>query len=91
MAARTKAEHNQKTIERIRASQLINRLVAHVLSEDGLLNSSQVRAAEILLRKVIPDLAHTTGEVKHSMVDDLTERLMAAKERTDAQRSRVEH
>lgn len=42
-----------------------------------------------LYAKMLP--RNIQAEVKHSMVDDLTERLMAAKERTDAQRSRVEH
>ena len=86
MAARTKKEHNQKTIERIRASQLINRLVDHVLSEDGIMNTSQVTAANILLKKVIPDLEHVTGEVVHSVAEEVTTRMTTAKEKADAAR-----
>src|SRR5271168_3686286 len=41
---------------RIRASAIVNRLHKHILS-DSIMSSSQVRAAEVLLRKVVPDLA----------------------------------
>lgn len=44
---------------KIRATQLINRLHAHIF--DGLaLEMTQIRAIEILLRKCIPDLSTTT-------------------------------
>jgi hypothetical protein len=87
MAARsTKLELTERWKEKIKASMLLNRLMEHILSDDGILNASQVRAAEILLKKVMPDLAHTTGEVQHSFVDDLTERLAMAKEKSDASR-----
>jgi exosome complex RNA-binding protein Rrp42 (RNase PH superfamily) len=44
--------------EKIRASQLVNRLEDHVLSEDGpKLDSSQVAAALGLLKKCVPDLS----------------------------------
>src|SRR5262249_49426855 len=55
--------HPDDVREKIRASQLINRLQNHAL---GLLKPeltiSQVRAIEILLRKCVPDLA--AAEIK---------------------------
>jgi hypothetical protein len=51
--------HPDEVRRKIRASQLINRLHAHIF--DGLeLSFSQIRAIEILLRKCIPDLSTTT-------------------------------
>ena len=58
--------------EKIRASQLINRLQAHIF--DGLeLSMSQVRAIEILLRKSVPDLTKTEvpADVTHRYVAQL--------------------
>jgi hypothetical protein len=54
---------------RIKATQLVNRLQAHIF--DGLLLSlSQVRAIEILLRKCIPDLTAVAvkADVTHRFV-----------------------
>ncbi len=43
----------------IKAKEIIEKLQAHIL--EGLkLTSTQIRAAEVLLRKVSPDLAHTS-------------------------------
>jgi hypothetical protein len=57
MAARTrKTTLNEKWREKIQASMLVNRLTAHALGEVELSNS-QIRAIEILLKKVAPDLA----------------------------------
>lgn len=50
--------------DKIRTTQLINRLTNHALSEAPIMDASQVRAIEILLRKVLPDLA--SGDVEHS-------------------------
>lgn len=44
--------------DRIRATHLIDRLQAHVMGLVAL-ESSQIRAAEILLKKVMPDLQAT--------------------------------
>jgi hypothetical protein len=44
--------------EKIRTSQLINRLQAHFFGEIEL-TAAQIRTAEILLRKCLPDLAAT--------------------------------
>lgn len=48
--------HNEDTRAKIRASQLINRLQAHVDADEPLLDASQVNAAKSLLNKVLPDL-----------------------------------
>jgi hypothetical protein len=60
--------------EKIRATQLINRLQAHIF--DGLeLSMSQVRAIEILLRKSVPDLTKTEvqADATHRYVAQLPE------------------
>lgn len=56
MAARLNPRNQQSVREKIRASQLINRLQNHV---DGKveMGQTQVRAAEVLLRKCLPDLS----------------------------------
>lgn len=51
--------------EKIQTSMLINRLSEHALSEDGeKMTPSQIKAAEVLLRKTFPDLTvnELTGE-----------------------------
>jgi hypothetical protein len=55
MAARINKRHQDMVREKIRASQLVNRLENHVL-DDVEMSASQVNAALGLLRKVIPDL-----------------------------------
>lgn len=61
MAARLNPRHQEMVREKIRASQLINRLEDHVLSEDGpKLDSTQVTAALGLLKKIVPDLSAQT-------------------------------
>ena len=44
--------------EKIQASQIMNRLLRHVEGEIEL-SGTQVKAADILLKKVVPDLART--------------------------------
>jgi hypothetical protein len=56
MAARLRKMHQDDVRQKIRASQLINRLEEHALGEECL-ETSQVRAIEVLLKKVLPDLA----------------------------------
>ena len=92
MAARTRRaapgiEMNERWKNRIKTVMLLDRLMDHILTDGGLLTSTQVRAAEILLRKTMPDLAHTTGTVEHNLVDDLTQRLMEAKQNADSSRT----
>jgi hypothetical protein len=55
MAARLNPSHDQRTRDKIKTSQLINRLMTHV-NGDCDLSATQVRAAEILLKKTLPDL-----------------------------------
>lgn len=65
MSARSsKVVLHEQWREKIRASMLLNRLRDHVLGKCEL-SATQVRAAEVLLRKVLPDLAAVehTGEV----------------------------
>jgi hypothetical protein len=63
MAARkTFTRIDQKTRDKIQCSQLINRLNKHALSDEEIMTASQIRAAEILLKKKLPDLVNTTFE-----------------------------
>lgn len=56
MAARkTKVNHDDRTKDRIRASQLLNRLNSFANGEIEL-TSAQVNAARIVIGKIIPDL-----------------------------------
>lgn len=62
MAARiNKIRHDDETRAKIQASQLINRLEAHVLGEVDM-KPTQVTAALGLLKKSVPDLS----AVEHS-------------------------
>lgn len=70
MAARKrKIRHDDETRAKIQTSQLINRLTDHVFGKVEL-SATQVRAAETLLRKTLPDLTATelTGDVNHNFV-----------------------
>jgi hypothetical protein len=60
MAARTrKVKHDDFTRERIKTTQLVNRLEKHALGEIAM-EPTQVRAIEVLLRKSLPDLSAVT-------------------------------
>lgn len=56
MAARLRKTHQDDVREKIQASQIINRLSGHVSGEIEM-SPTQVRAAEILLKKTLPDLS----------------------------------
>jgi hypothetical protein len=63
MAARIKKiRHDEDTRKKIQAAQLINRLTGHAVGEVEL-SPTQVRAIEILLRKILPDLSDVRMEV----------------------------
>jgi hypothetical protein len=65
MPARTvKIRHDDQTRAKIQTSQILNRLIDHVVGKVEL-STTQVRAAEILLKKVLPDLTATehSGEI----------------------------
>jgi hypothetical protein len=57
MATRKQLWHPDEVRQKIQASQLINRLTANALSDAEIMTAGQVRSAEILLKKAIPDLA----------------------------------
>lgn len=61
MAARTRRIfQNDRTRQKIKSGLLMKKLSDHVLNGEPLVNS-QVRAAEILLRKTVPDLTQVNG------------------------------
>lgn len=62
MPARLNPRHQQMVREKIRASQLVNRLENHVL-DDLELTATQVTAALGLLKKCVPDLRVTDSTV----------------------------
>ena len=67
MAARKHLSHDTKTREKIRTSQLINRLEKFVLNEDEVvLSPAQVSAALGLIKKTVADLSQVDGTMAHS-------------------------
>lgn len=65
----------------VQVAPLMKRLLDHALGKNKM-TSTQIRAAEILLRKVVPDLkmVEFIGEVKHAHTmtqDELKSKLMA--------------
>ena len=73
MAARTvKIRHDEETRAKIQATQLINRLQNHALGKNDM-SATQIRAAEIVLKKTLPDLtaAENKTEVTHRYVADV--------------------
>lgn len=82
MAARArKIRHDEETRAKIQTSQLINRLSDHVFGKVDL-TPAQVRSAEILLKKTIPDLSSTENhtEVVHRYVARLPEKARTTEE-----------
>lgn len=65
MAPRKQLWHPDEVKQKIQASQLINRLTSHALSDVPIMDASQVTAAVKLLGKVVPDLK----AVEHSGPD----------------------
>lgn len=74
MAKRLNVNHDERTRQKIQTSQLINRLNDYANGKITL-DSGQVKAIEILLRKTLPDLSSITGsmEHKHNFFDRLTD------------------
>jgi hypothetical protein len=61
MAGRPIGRRHQEDIRRkIQASQLVNRLSAHAFGKAEM-TPTQIKAAEILLKKSIPDLSQVQG------------------------------
>lgn len=70
MAARNvKIRHDEETRAKIKATQLLNRLQDHALGFVEM-TSTQVRAAEVALRKILPDLASVehSGDVQQTYI-----------------------
>lgn len=69
MAARKRKFQPEAVRQKIRGSHLVRRLQQHI---DGKieLTMAQVRAIDILLRKIVPDLVQTSisGELQHKYV-----------------------
>jgi hypothetical protein len=65
MAVRKRLLHDDATREKIRTSQLLNRLQDNALAEKEFMTAGQIRSAEIALRKSMPDLAAVdhSGEI----------------------------
>lgn len=59
-------EMRKRIQERVDAGQIAERLVDHILSDGDLMTTSQIAAANILLKKVIPDLK----ALEHSLDPD---------------------
>lgn len=55
-------KHDKRTRAKIKTSQIINRLMGHVKGENEMTNT-QIRAAEILLKKSLPDLHSLDTEI----------------------------
>lgn len=64
MAKRKQLWHPEEVRKKIQTSQLINRLTEHALSDEPIMDASQVAAARALIGKVVPDLkaVEHTGE-----------------------------
>jgi septum formation inhibitor-activating ATPase MinD len=65
VAERNNKSHTQRAREKIQTSQLINRLQENALAEKEFLTVGQIRSAEALIRKTVPDLK----AVEHSGTD----------------------
>lgn len=70
MAARKQLWHPDEVKKKIQTSQLINRLTQHALSDEPIMDSSQVTAAVKLINKVVPDLSSVQQETKHGVTDE---------------------
>jgi len=77
MAARKTLWQTDQARLKIQTTQLIKRLTAHALGEIEL-QATQVRSIEVLLKKVLPDLSHVTGDLNHTHEPiDLTDEQLA--------------
>lgn len=60
MAARkVRKDLDEAWREKIKTSQIINRLIENTMADEEVMTSGQIRSAEILLKKTIPDLSAT--------------------------------
>jgi hypothetical protein len=86
MAARLDPRHDARTRAKIQTSQLINRLKDHVFGKVEL-SPTQVRAAEVLLRKSLPDLQNVTlsGDADNPVRFEAVRRLIIEPGHTDSE------
>jgi septum formation inhibitor-activating ATPase MinD len=83
MAPRKALFHTEDVKAKIKASQLINRLTTHALSEAPIMDASQVKAACALIDKVIPNMKYIEhagpngGPIRTEETGAATARLMA--------------
>ena len=68
MATRFSLEHDKRTRDKIKVSQIVNALNNHVAGKNKM-SSTQIRAAEILLNKCLPNLQST--EVHQDNIDNM--------------------
>ena len=74
MPARTrKVRHDDLTREKIKTSQLLNRLTTHALSDVEIMTTSQVHAAAVVLKKSLPDLASSELNVNGKIIVELND------------------
>jgi hypothetical protein len=70
MARRKQVSHSQATKSRIKTTQLVIRLQSNAFGTlKHPMNRDQIRCAEILLKKTLPDLAslHVEAELDHEV------------------------
>ena len=80
MAARKHLTQLPRTREKIRASMLINRLMNYVLGKCDM-TPRQVRAAQLVLRKIRPNLKPV--KVEHDAVPSYVDAIREANSRRD--------
>ena len=89
MAKRINTIHIQEHIkEKIKASQLVNRLRNHVLGKIDL-SATQVQAATALLRKVVPDIASSEVKVQIETVSDTLKEISERKQKLSLEQAAV--
>lgn len=71
MAKRKQLWHPDDVRQKIQASQLCNRLHKHAFGEIEM-TATQVRSAEILLKKAMPDLSSVEGSVDAEVGGSIT-------------------
>ena len=81
MAARMRKTHQDDVRSKIQASVIIGRLAGHVSGEVDM-SPTQIKAAEILLRKTLPDLATTEiiGNEDQPVVHKVVREIVRAKD-----------
>lgn len=79
MAARIlKPRHQDDIRQKIQATQLVNRLTNHAFGKVEM-SATQLKAAEILLKKSLPDLSQIQGpneDGSHSVTNEITLRIV---------------